>query len=193
MTRSRRLIDSPVGPILLSADSSGRLTGAHFGDLLDAPRPGHDGARRDGARRDGARHDGARHDGAGHNGAGHNGSRVLDDATAQLDEYFEGRRRCFELPLAVQGSPFQQRVWTQLQQIPFGATVSYRQLAAQLGQPGAARAVGHANSLNPIAIIVPCHRVIGSSGQLTGYGGGLRAKHHLLDLEARGARSPRAV
>jgi methylated-DNA-[protein]-cysteine S-methyltransferase len=168
VTRNRRLIDSPLGPILLSADCSGRLTGAHFGDAPDEATPGHDGAA-------------------------HSGGGVLDDATAQLAEYFEGRRRCFELPLKMQGSAFQQRVWTQLQKIPFGTTVSYRQLAAQLGQPGAARAVGHANSLNPIAIIVPCHRVIGSLGQLTGYGGGLGAKHHLLDLEARGAPSPRAV
>jgi len=85
------------------------------------------------------------------------------------------------------GPPFQCRVWAQLQQIPFGTTVSYGQLAMQLGRPGTARAVGHANARNPIAVIVPCHRVIGSSGRLTGYGGGLSAKRRLLDLEAGGA------
>jgi methylated-DNA-[protein]-cysteine S-methyltransferase len=82
------------------------------------------------------------------------------------------------------GSTFQRQVWAQLQQVPFGSTVTYGQLAAALGRPGAARAVGRANATNPIAIIVPCHRVIGSSGQLTGYGGGLDAKRRLLDLEA---------
>jgi methylated-DNA-[protein]-cysteine S-methyltransferase len=108
---------------------------------------------------------------------------VLDDIAAQLGEYFEGRRRSFDVALVMEGSSFQRLVWSQLRQIPFATTVSYGQLAAQLGRPGSARAVGHANARNPIAIIVPCHRVIGSSGDLTGYGGGLEAKRHLLDLE----------
>jgi methylated-DNA-[protein]-cysteine S-methyltransferase len=86
------------------------------------------------------------------------------------------------------GSPFQRQVWAELLEIPFGTTVSYGDVAARLGRAGAARAVGHANARNPIAIIVPCHRVIGSSGGLTGYGGGLAAKQHLLDLEAGGPR-----
>jgi methylated-DNA-[protein]-cysteine S-methyltransferase len=89
----------------------------------------------------------------------------------------------------MQGSAFQKLVWAELLKIPFGTTVSYGELAAQVGRTRAARAVGHANAHNPIAVIVPCHRVIGSSGQLTGYGGGLEAKRHLLDLEARGLPS----
>jgi methylated-DNA-[protein]-cysteine S-methyltransferase len=113
---------------------------------------------------------------------------VLDDAAAQLDEYFEGVRRSFDLPLALEGSSFQRQVWAQLRKIPFGTTVSYGHVATTLGRSGAARAVGHANARNPIPVIVPCHRVIGSSGQLTGYGGGLRAKRHLLDLEAQWVR-----
>ena len=109
---------------------------------------------------------------------------MLDDTATQLLEYFDGRRRCFEIPLAMEGSPFQRHVWTLLQQIPFATTVSYGRLAAQLGRPGAAHAVGHANARNPVAVIVPCHRVVGSTGRLTGYAGGLTTKQHLLDLEA---------
>jgi methylated-DNA-[protein]-cysteine S-methyltransferase len=110
--------------------------------------------------------------------------QTLDHAVTQLGEYFAGRRMAFDLPLATEGTEFQRHVWAQLQQIPFGTTITYGQLATALGRPGAARAVGHANARNPIAVIVPCHRVIGSSGLLTGYGGGLAAKRHLLDLEA---------
>jgi len=105
---------------------------------------------------------------------------------AQLEEYFRGERDAFHLPLAPAGTEFQRRVWDELARIPFGETVDYGSLAARMGRPGAARAVGRANATNPIPIIVPCHRVIGANGSLTGYAGGMDAKRQLLDLE-RGA------
>lgn len=106
-------------------------------------------------------------------------------AAAQLREYFAGERTDFELTLAAAGTPFQHRVWDALQGIPFGCTQSYGQLAGRIGQPTASRAVGLANGRNPIAIVVPCHRVIGGSGTLTGYAGGLERKRWLLDHERR--------
>lgn len=106
------------------------------------------------------------------------------EAVRQLALYFAGRLREFNLPLAPQGTPFQLAVWEELRRIPYGATNTYGELARRLGQPGAARAVGLANGANPIAIIIPCHRVIGASGHLTGYAGGLDIKRRLLDLEA---------
>lgn len=109
----------------------------------------------------------------------------LADAISQLDAYFAGALTRFDLPLAPVGSPFQQEVWSALQDIPYGTTATYSEIAAQLGRPGAARAVGLANARNPIAIIIPCHRVIGADGRLTGYGGGLDRKQQLLELEAR--------
>jgi len=114
---------------------------------------------------------------------------VLVRAAAQLAEYFAGTRRVFELPLAPPGTAFQSQVWRALLKIPFGDTRSYGQLARTIRRPSASRAVGAANGSNPIAIIVPCHRVIGSSGSLTGYGGGLDMKRWLLAHEAglRGA------
>jgi len=102
----------------------------------------------------------------------------------QLDEYFAGSRKEFDLPIKLVGTPFQQRVWQQLQRIPFGATVTYGELARRIGRPTASRAVGHANGRNPISIIVPCHRVIGINGKLTGYGGGLDNKQWLLTRES---------
>jgi methylated-DNA-[protein]-cysteine S-methyltransferase len=102
----------------------------------------------------------------------------------QLEEYFVGTRREFELPLAMAGNEFELGVWEQLQGIPYGETTSYGEIARRVGSPGAARAVGLANGRNPIAVIVPCHRVIGADGSLTGYGGGLLRKRLLLDLEA---------
>jgi methylated-DNA-[protein]-cysteine S-methyltransferase len=168
MTLLHRLVDSPVGRILLSADGTGRLTGLHIGNALETPRPWGDGD-----------------DDGGTVDNGEGARQLLDNAVAQLGEYFEGRRTTFDVPLATEGSPFQRQVWAQLQQIPFGTTTSYGRLATALGRPGAARGVGHANARNPIAVIIPCHRVIGSSGLLTGYGGGLAAKRHLLDLEAQ--------
>jgi methylated-DNA-[protein]-cysteine S-methyltransferase len=104
---------------------------------------------------------------------------------AQLEEYFRGERDAFDLPLAPAGTEFQRRVWDELVRIPFGETVDYGALAVRVGRPGAARAVGRANATNPIPIIVPCHRVIGANGSLTGYAGGMEAKRTLLDLESR--------
>jgi methylated-DNA-[protein]-cysteine S-methyltransferase len=101
----------------------------------------------------------------------------------QLEEYFSGRRRRFDLPLDLRGTDFQKRCWQELLEIPYGETRSYAQIARAIGNPQAVRAVGLANGQNPIAIIVPCHRVIGSDGSLTGYGGGLEAKRKLLELE----------
>lgn len=109
--------------------------------------------------------------------------------TRQVQEYCAGQRRNFDLDLAPHGTGFQQKVWKALLQIPFGRTTSYGALAAKLGQPGAARAVGLANGSNPIGLIVPCHRVIGSDGSLTGYGGGLPLKRALLAHEAKVAGS----
>ena len=103
---------------------------------------------------------------------------------AQLEEYFAGDRRAFDLPLAPAGNPFELRVWAALVQIPYGETASYGEIAQRIGAPGAARAVGLANGRNPIAVIIPCHRVIGANGSLTGYGGGLERKRLLLDLES---------
>ncbi len=111
--------------------------------------------------------------------------QVLLAASRQLQEYFEGRRRSFSLPIAATGTAFQQRVWKALLDIPFGETESYGALAARIGRPGAARAVGAANSRNPLAIAVPCHRVIGADGTLTGYAGGEERKRWLLDHERR--------
>lgn len=109
---------------------------------------------------------------------------AFDDLRTQLDEYFAGIRTDFDLPLNPSGTPFQLRVWEALRTIPYGETMSYGQIAAAIGKPGAFRAVGAANGQNPISIVVPCHRVIGSQGSLTGYGGGLQAKQWLLSHEA---------
>ena len=110
---------------------------------------------------------------------------VLRDAVRQLGAYFAGELGRFELPLAARGTPFQQRVWKALSQIPYAQTRSYGEIAAALGTPKSVRAVGAANGRNPIPIVVPCHRVIGADGSLTGYGGGLPLKKLLLELEAR--------
>ena len=109
----------------------------------------------------------------------------LVETEQQLREYFAGKRKTFSLPLDMRGTPFQNHVWEALLAIPFGETRSYGQLANQLGNPRATRAIGAANGRNPIAIIVPCHRVLGSTGKLTGFAGGLEAKAHLLGLEGR--------
>ncbi len=108
---------------------------------------------------------------------------LLDRVEAELAEYFAGARTGFELPLEMPGSGFQERVWSELRQIPYGETISYRELASRVGVPAASRAVGRANGANRLAVIVPCHRVVASGGGLGGYGGGLPAKRHLLDLE----------
>jgi methylated-DNA-[protein]-cysteine S-methyltransferase len=121
--------------------------------------------------------------------------RPFADAVAQLTEYFAGERRRFELSLALEGTPFQQRVWTALAEIGYGRTCSYGELAAEIGRLDRIRAVGAAVGRTPVPIIVPCHRVIGADGSLTGYGGGLQRKQALLDLESRvcGGAAPPAV
>jgi methylated-DNA-[protein]-cysteine S-methyltransferase len=111
------------------------------------------------------------------------GVPILQEATKQLDEYFAGTRTTFDLPLRPIGTAFQLVVWEQLRQIPFGETISYGELARRVGNPAASRAVGMANGRNPISIIVPCHRVIGADGSLTGFGGGVDVKRKLLELE----------
>jgi methylated-DNA-[protein]-cysteine S-methyltransferase len=155
-TTSFTVLESPVGELLASADAVGRVTGLHFdGHRTPTPEPGW---VRD--------------------------ERALAPLRRQLEEYFAGERREFELELAPTGTPFQLSVWHALRAIPYGETASYGEIAVAVGQPGAARAVGGANNHNPIAIVVPCHRVIGASGSLTGYGGGLPRKQQLLALEA---------
>lgn len=118
------------------------------------------------------------------------GSAVIDAAAEQLDEYFAGRRRSFTLPLRFAGTDFRQRVWAELMKIPYGATISYAGIAAAVGSPRGVRAVASAIGANAMSVIVPCHRVIGSDGRLTGYAGGLEAKRLLLDLEARFSAPP---
>ncbi len=108
---------------------------------------------------------------------------LLKRAAEQLSAYFEGRRRSFSLPLAPVGTPFQRKIWEELRRIPYGETISYSELARRAGRPRAIRAAGAANGQNPISILIPCHRVLGKNGSLTGYGGGLGKKRSLLDLE----------
>lgn len=108
---------------------------------------------------------------------------LLKEAAQQLKEYFSGVRKNFNLPLMPEGTEFQQTVWKALQQIPYGKTFTYGEIAKKIGNPKACRAVGMANNKNPIAIIIPCHRVIGANGKLVGYAGGLEVKEHLLSIE----------
>lgn len=147
---------TPVGPLLLVAGEDG-LREIRFGGGR-----GHEAASEDLASGE---------------------AEVLDEARAQLGAYFEGRLRDFDLLLAPRGAPFELRVWQALLEIPYGTTCSYSDLARRLGSPGASRAVGAANGRNPLPIVVPCHRVIGADGSLTGYGGGLETKRYLLRLE----------
>lgn len=155
-TTATRIIPSPLGAIRIAV-VGGEVTEVHLGADDEDEIPAGDAADR----------------------------AVLDRAAAQLREYFAGTRQRFELPLARAGTPFQCDVWAKLDAIPYGARRSYGDLAKELGNPGASRAVGAANGKNPIAIIVPCHRVIGSDGSLTGYAGGEGRKRWLLDHEAR--------
>jgi methylated-DNA-[protein]-cysteine S-methyltransferase len=111
----------------------------------------------------------------------------FDDLSEQLQQYFAGERTAFDLPLRPRGSAFEHLVWDELERIPYGETASYAEIARRIGHPGSARAVGRANARNPIAIVVPCHRVIGSDGSLTGYAGGLERKRALLALEGEAA------
>jgi methylated-DNA-[protein]-cysteine S-methyltransferase len=120
-------------------------------------------------------------------GAARPGNGVLADAAAQLKAFFAGERRSFDVELEPYGTQFQLRVWRALEEIPYGHTAGYGEVAWRVGNPKAARAVGLASARNPIAVVVPCHRVIGANGSLTGYAGGLESKRYLLDLEARAA------
>ena len=115
---------------------------------------------------------------------------TLQELARQLTEYFAGKRTVFDLELCATGTPFQTAVWNELQAIPYGSTRTYAQLAAAIGKPNAVRAVGAANGKNPLSIVVPCHRVVGSNGRLTGFAGGLSAKQTLLDLECKQPQLP---
>lgn len=172
-------IDSPIGPLTGAVDERGRLVRLDFdvlpGTVVETtPNPA--GAK-----------------------AGDIIALSIDLAPppaaarviAELAEYFAGRRKKFTFPMAPRGTDFQRRVWSELRRIPYGRTMSYSELAARIGHPDAIRAVGRANGANPIAIVVPCHRVIGADGTLTGYGGGLDRKRFLLELE--GALLPTAA
>ncbi|WP_099025952.1 methylated-DNA--[protein]-cysteine S-methyltransferase [Mycolicibacterium palauense] len=153
MTRYR-VVDSPIGPLTLAGEGT-VLTHLRMADQTYEP-----------SRADWLLDD-----------------RAFPEAVTQLDAYFAGELREFGLALRLEGTAFQRRVWAALQSIPYGQTRSYGQIAEEIGAPGASRAVGLANGHNPIAIIVPCHRVIGANGSLTGFGGGLDRKRTLLDLE----------
>lgn len=153
MSLDLRTVGSPVGPLVLGARGT-ELVSVHLPGSKEPPPVGVD--RR---------------------------SAVLERAALQLAEYFAGERTEFDLPLAPEGTPFQRAVWDALLRIPYGATSSYGAIARVIGRPDASRAVGAANGRNPIAILIPCHRVIGANGTLTGYGGGLSTKEFLLELE----------
>jgi methylated-DNA-[protein]-cysteine S-methyltransferase len=148
--------DSPIGRLLLTADGT-ELTGLYM--EISRKSPATEGWVEDGT------------------------VAPLSETVRQLAEYFAGARREFDLPLRLQGTAFQQRVWRELTEIPYGETWSYGQLAVRINKPSASRAVGLANGRNPISILVPCHRVIGADGSLTGYGGGLERKQWLLAHE----------
>lgn len=149
-------IASPVGPLLLAADADGLR-------VIGFSQPHHP-VQRTGEWREG-------------------GHPTLDAARKQLDEYFAGHRTGFDLPLAAQGTPFQRDVWAALAEIPYGQTVTYGEVANRAGHPGAVRAVGSAIGRNPVPIVVPCHRVMGADGSMTGFSGGLPVKRQLLVLE----------
>jgi len=116
-------------------------------------------------------------------------TELLKEAAKQLTEYFEGRRKSFDLPLAPTGTEFQMKCWKALQEIPYGETRTYGEIAEKIGNPKACRAVGLSNNRNPISIVIPCHRVIGANGKLVGYAGGLNVKEYLLNLEKENAKN----
>ena len=153
-------IESPLGPLLLVADDGG-LRQILFVNGRHAAQP---------------------------ESSWTEDSKPFSETVLQLRAYFAGKLENFDLPLAPEGTPFQREVWRSLCDIPYGATISYGELAGRIGNPKACRAVGLANGSNPIPIVIPCHRVIGSNGKLTGYGGGLPIKEKLLALERRHLR-----
>lgn len=157
--RSHTVLDSPIGPLTL-VEEDGALAGVYMTEQRHLPKP----AR-----------------------LGGSDNAVLPAVREQLDAYFARDLRDFDVPLAPGGTPFQARVWAALREVPYGSTCTYADLAAAIGRPTAVRAVGAANGRNPISIVVPCHRVIGANGSLTGYGGGLERKRLLLDLESGSA------
>lgn len=160
-----RYLDTPIGELLIAGDAAGlRYVSFPSGRYRTRPAPGWERA-----------------------------DDSLDDVRIQLEEYFAGKRRQFELQLAPAGTPFQLDVLHALQAIPYGETRSYGDIATSIGKPLAARAVGAANGRNPIPIIIPCHRVIGANGNLTGFGGGLPTKRFLLDLERQRGGQMRLV
>lgn len=159
--RSHAVIESPIGPLTLIAQD-GRLAGVH----MEVTRYEPDATTLGTA-------------------VAADADAVLAAAATQLRAYFGGELTSFDLPLTLEGTQFQRTVWASLQAIPYGETISYGQLARRIGQPSAFRAVGLANGRNPVAIVVPCHRVIGADGSLTGYGGGMDRKQFLLRLEQR--------
>jgi methylated-DNA-[protein]-cysteine S-methyltransferase len=166
MTNPRyRTIESPVGFITIAGDHDGTITALRMEDQAHPPA----GMEEWEAAPD-----------------------AFSEAVAQLEAYFAGERTEFDLPLRLDGTDFQRTVWAGLLEIPYGETISYGELASRIGKPNASRAVGLANGRNPVAIIVPCHRVIGAGGSLTGYGGGLDRKRTLLDLE-RAHREPQLI
>ncbi|MGO8957839.1 MAG: methylated-DNA--[protein]-cysteine S-methyltransferase [Streptosporangiaceae bacterium] len=167
-TRAHIVLASPIGPLTLVAEH-GQLTGLYMDTQAHRPDSGVLG------------------------GSGDPRDEPFASAARQLEEYFAGQRTAFDLPLAPAGTQFQRRVWAALQAIPYGQTWSYRKLANAVGNASASRAVGLANGRNPIAVVIPCHRVIGSDGSLTGYGGGLDRKRYLLGLEAGAEREPAAI
>ena len=156
--RTHTIVDSPVGPLTL-VDDDGALAGLYMADQRHLPDPASFGPRDD---------------------------AVQPTLREQLTAYFAGELREFDVPLAVTGTAFQQQVWSALREVPYGTTCTYGDLAAAIGRPTAVRAVGAANGRNPICIVVPCHRVVGSGGSLTGYAGGVERKQLLLSLEQRG-------
>jgi methylated-DNA-[protein]-cysteine S-methyltransferase len=156
-TRVYTVVDSPVGALTLVADD-GALAGLYMEDQRHRPAQAMFGEA---------------------------DTRPFRAVTEQLAEYFAGERTGFDVPLALRGTPFQLAVWSELREIPYGERISYGELAERIGRPTASRAVGLANGKNPVGIIVPCHRVVGSTGDLTGYGGGLERKRSLLDFENR--------
>jgi methylated-DNA-[protein]-cysteine S-methyltransferase len=165
MTYYTTTLESPCGPLLCVVDEAGAVVRIEFGKGRDSQK-------------------------ITEKMRGH-GIEVIEDPartaglSRQLEEYFAGERREFDLPLAPEGTPFERSVWDELRRIPFGETRSYGEIARAIGRPSASRAVGRANGANPIPIVVPCHRVIGADGSLTGFGGGLEAKSRLLEIEGR--------
>jgi len=155
MNHEHLTIESPLGPLTLRASEAG-LTQIRFldGEGPRAPEP-----------------------------EGPQGGALVEEAARQLEAYFAGTRTDFDLPLAPEGTDFMKSVWKELLRIPFGATISYGELAQRVGDPNASRAVGSANGKNPLPIVIPCHRVIGADGSLTGFAGGVGLKRRLLDHE----------